>query len=57
MALVVKNPLVSAGDLEMEVRSPGEGQGNPLQYPCLEKSMDSGAWQLQSMGSQRVGQD
>ena len=25
--------------------SPGEGIGNPLQYPCLGKSMDRGAWQ------------
>ena len=25
-------------------RSPGEGNGNPLQYPCLENSMDGGAW-------------
>ena len=25
-------------------RSPGEGNGNPLQYSCLEKSMDGGAW-------------
>ena len=25
-------------------RSPGEGNGNPLQYPCLENSMDKGAW-------------
>ena len=25
--------------------SPGEGTGNPLQYSCLEKSMDRGAWQ------------
>jgi len=25
-------------------RSPGEGNGNPLQYSCLEKSMDNGAW-------------
>ena len=25
-------------------RSPGEGTGNPLQYSCLEKSMDRGAW-------------
>ena len=23
---------------------PGEGNGNPLQYSCLENSMDSGAW-------------
>ena len=33
-------------------RSPGEGNGNPLQYPCLENLIDRG---LQSMGSQRVG--
>ena len=25
-------------------RSPGEGNGNPLQYYCLENSMDRGAW-------------
>ena len=25
-------------------RSPGEGHGNPLQYPCLEDPMDRGAW-------------
>ena len=25
--------------------SPGEGNGNPCQYPCLENSMDRGAWQ------------
>ena len=37
-------------------RSPGEGNGNPLQYSCLENPMDGGAWgcRLQSMGLQRV---
>ena len=35
-------------------RSPGEGNGNPLQCSCLENSMDRGAWWVQSMGSQRV---
>ena len=25
-------------------RSPGEGNGNPLQYSCLENSMEGGAW-------------
>ena len=25
-------------------RSPGEGNGNPLQYSCLENSMDRGTW-------------
>ena len=32
-------------------RSPGEGNGNPLQYSCLENPVDK------SMGSQRVGHD
>ena len=27
-------------------RSPGEGNGNPLQYSCLENPMDRGTWQL-----------
>ena len=36
-------------------RSPGEGNGNPLQCSCLENSMDRGAWRVQSLGSQRVG--
>ena len=36
-------------------RSPGEGNGNPLQYSYLGNSMDRGAWQVQSMGLQRVG--
>ena len=37
----------SAGDLGSipgSGRSPGEGNGNPLQYSCLENPMDSGAW-------------
>ena len=38
-------------------RSPGEGNGNPLQYSCLENPMDGGAGRLQSTGSQRVGHD
>ena len=38
-------------------RSPGEGNGNQLQYSCLENPMEGGAWGLQSMGSQRVGHD
>ena len=35
-------------------RSPSEGNGNPLQYSHLENPVDRGAWQLHSMGSQRV---
>ena len=38
-------------------RSPGECNGNPLQYYCLENPMDRGAWWLQSMGTQRVAHD
>ena len=37
----------NAGDLGLIPalgRSPGEGNGNPLQYSCLENSMDGGAW-------------
>ena len=30
-------------------RSPGEGNGNPLQYSCLENSMDRGAMGLQNV--------
>ena len=54
VALVVKNPPASAGDGGVIKdagftpglgRSPGGGQGNPLQYSCLENSMDRGAWQ------------
>ena len=37
--------------------SPGEGNGDPLQYSCLDNSMDRGPCQLQSMGSQRVGHE
>ena len=35
-------------------RSPGEGNGTPLQYSCLENPMDREASKLQSQGSQRV---
>ena len=38
-------------------RSPGEGNGTPLQYSCLENPMDEGPGRLQSMGSLRVGHD
>ena len=36
-------------------RSPGEGNGNPLQYSGLENPMDRGAWRAKSTGFQRVG--
>ena len=42
-----KAPACNAGDLgsiSALGRSPGEGNDDPLQYPCLENSMDRGAW-------------
>ena len=51
MALVVKNPpanaedIRDAGSIPGSGRYPGEGNGNPLQCPCLENIMDRGAWQ------------
>ena len=45
---VVKNPPANAGDtgsIPVLGRSPGGGQGNPLQYSCLENLMDRGTWQ------------
>ena len=47
MALVVENPPANAGDVGLipgSGRSPGEGNGNPLQCSCLENPMDRGAW-------------
>ena len=44
---VGKGSACSAGDLGLIPglgRAPGEGNGNPLQYPCLENLMDRGAW-------------
>ena len=31
-------------DILYDIISPGEGNGNPLQYSCLENSMDRGVW-------------
>ena len=36
-------------------RSPGIGNGNPLQYSCLENSMDRGAWQATVHGIANKG--
>ena len=44
---VVKNPLASVGEgssIPGWGKSPGQGNGNPLQYSCLGHSMDRGAW-------------
>ena len=42
------------GSIPGSGRSPGVGNGNPLQYSCLENSIDRD-WLLQPMKSQRVG--
>ena len=48
---VVKNLFANAGDAQDTglipglARSPGEGNGNPLQSTCLGNTMDRGAWQ------------
>ena len=51
MALETKNPLANAGNAR-DVgsvpglgRSPGGGNGNPLEYSCLENPMERGDWQ------------
>ena len=51
---VVKNSPANAGDgrdtgsIPESGRSPGEGHGKPLQYPCMENPMDRGAWEAMS---------
>ena len=53
---VVKNPPTNAGDVRDmhsilgSVRSPREGNGNTLQYSCLENPMDGGAWWAPVLG-------
>ena len=53
---VVENLSALAGDaadmglVPGSERSPGEGNGNPLQYSCLENPMDRGAWWVTAHG-------
>ena len=56
----VKVPASNAGDLSSipgSGRHPGEGNGNPLQYSCLENPIDKGAWQATVHGVARVRHD
>ena len=64
MVLEVKNLPAYAGDtrdkdlIPGSGRSPGEGNGNSLQYSCLENPMDREAWRsIEAIGLQRVGHD
>ena len=57
---MVKNLPANAGDpssIPGSGRSPGEGNGNPLQCSCLGNLMDRGAWQAASMGCKRARHD
>ena len=60
---VVKNPPANAGDTKDAGsisglgKSPGGGNGNLLQYSCLENPMDKGAWQATVYGVARVEHD
>ena len=56
----VKNLPANAGELGSipeSGRSPGEGNGNPLHYPCLGNPKDRGAWWDTVHGAERVGHD
>ena len=53
-----KESTCNAGDLGLiprSVRFPGEGNDNPLWYPCLENPMDRGAWQAAVHGVAELG--
>ena len=58
---MVKNPPANAGDTSSIPgwgRSPGEGNGNPLQYSCLENPTDRGAWRAAAVhGFPKSGHD
>ena len=60
IAQLVNHLPAKAGDPDLipgSGRSPGERNGNPLQYSCLENLMDRGAWQATVHGVARVGHD
>ena len=56
MALPVKNPPASVGDVRDpdlipgSGRSPGEENGNPLQCSCLKNPVNRGAWRAKAQG-------
>ena len=53
---MVKNPSVNAGDEDSipgSGRSPGKGNGHPLQYSCLGNPMDRGTWWATVHGAEK----
>ena len=55
---MVKNPPANARDINDAgsipgSRSPGEGNGDPFQYSCLENPMDRGAWRATVHGVEK----
>ena len=57
---MIKNPPANSGDMGLSPglgRYPGVGNGNPLQYSCLENSFDRGVWWATVHGSKRVNHD
>ena len=58
VAQLLKNPPTNAGDtgsIPGSGKSPGDGNGNPFQYSCMENLMDRGGWQARVHGVARVG--
>ena len=57
---MVKNPPVDTGDagdmgsIPGLGRSPGGGNGNPLQYSCMENPMDRGIWWVTAHGIEKL---
>ena len=54
---MVKNSPASTGDagsISGSGIAPGVGNGNPLQYSCLDNSMDRGAWQASPLGRKEL---
>ena len=63
VVMVVKNPSTNSRDVKdmslipRSEKSPGERNGNAVQYSCLGNPMDRGAWQATVHRVQKVGHD
>ena len=50
--LLTQETFRDVGSIPGSARSPGEGNGNPIEHACLENPTARGAWWVQSVGSQ-----